>query len=424
MASAKITKRCIEALSPRARAFAVYDTELKGFGVRVMPSGLVSYIVEYRPGHGGRKSQKKRMTLGRAGELTPDQARELARDFLGEVRHGGDPLADRQAKRREGCLADFIETWAEENPPGRRTGRPMRAKTLANTLARLRHHAVPILGRKRLSEITTLDVNDFIARVARGETAVNRASLKKRGRIKVRGGPGAARKVAGDLSLVLGHAVERGIINTNPVTPARKPSPGKRHDFLTEQECERLGAALRALEAEGANPSGIACIRLMLLTGARPSEIEALKWSEVDLEGRCLRLGESKTGFSNRPVSQAAIDVISSLTRNARSPYVFPATRGLGHYCGSKKIWVLARNRAELPGRVRYHARHALASHALARGIDIATVAALLGHKNPRTTLSTYAHVLNERVHDAADAIGSKIFSMINKSSNSPTSGE
>ena len=409
MATMKITKRTVDGLRPKERLFTVYDTELKGFGVRVMPSGVASYIVEYRPDGGGRNVAKKRMTVGRVGEVTPDEARTLARDKLTEVRKGSDPLADRQTKRREMKIADLIDQWETDNPSGKRTGKPMIARTRSYTLARLRHHVVPILGKKRVSEVTVDDVNDLMQRVAKGETKLDAKSQKKRGRIRVRGGNGAARKVAGDLSIVFGYAVEKRIVAVNPVSAARKPRGGKRFDFLRQEEMTAIGNALAVLEAEGANKSGIAILRLILLTGARPIEIESLRWSEVDTQGRCLRLEKSKTGQSSRPLSVPAIDLLKSVPHVDGSPFVFPATRGDGHFSGSKKLWNKARSKAGLPNRVRYHARHAVASLALSEGHDMASVAALLGHSGPRTTMAVYAHVLDERAHQAANNIGAKI---------------
>jgi integrase len=425
MATARITKRLVDSLISNHRRYVVYDTEVKGFGVRVATSGMATYIVEYRPDGGGRNVIKKRMSLGRVGEITPEQARKIARDRLSEVRHGHDPLADRQTKRRELTISGLIELWDEENPPGRRSGKPMEPLTKAYTLARLRHHVLPILGRKRVSGVTVDDVNDFIRRVSNGETARNAPSTKRRGRIKIKGGEGAARKVAADLSLIFGYAIEKRIVAANPVAAARKPRPGKRYDFLSVDEFAAMGKALAELENEGVNPTGIAVLRLLLLTGARPSEIESLKWSEVDQQGRCLRLAKSKTGYSVRPLSQAALDLIKAQPLRSNSPFVFPASRGDGHFIGSKKIWAQARERAGLPNRVRYHARHAIASIALSEGIDVASVAALMGHKGPRTTLAVYAHVIDSRAAQAADSIGAKIASAMSGGSSKPrTSGE
>lgn len=407
VATEKLTKRHIDGLKPATKPYRHYDVELKGFGVLVLPSGIKSYIVEYRPDGGGRNVAKKRMTLGRVGELTPEQARNLARDRLAEVRSGLDPLSDRQTKRRELSLGEFIDQWATDAPASKRTGKPMKALTRTYMLARLNHHVVPILGRKRVSAVNVDDINDMIRRIAKGATAKDALSTKKRGRIKVRGGDGAALKVVSDLSIIFNYAIERRVVLANPVTHATKPRAGKRHDFLSAAEFGQIGQALTELEAEGCNPAGIAILRLILLTGARPGEIEGLRWAEVDLEHRCLRLTQSKTGYSVRPLAQAAANIIAAFPRGA-SPFVFPATRGDGHFTASKKIWNHARAKAGLPGRVRYHARHAMATFALADGVDAVSVAAILGHKGPRTTLATYAHVIDKTAANAIEAIGSK----------------
>lgn len=410
MATEKLTKRHIDGLKPAAKRYRHYDTELKGFGVLVLPSGVKSYIVEYRPDGGGRNVAKKRITVGRVGVLSPDQARTIARDWLAEVRHGADPLSDRQTKRRELKLSEFIDQWETDTPVSKRTGRPMKALTRKYMLARLRHHVVPILGRKRVSDVTVDGVNDMIRRIAKGETAKDAPSPKKRGRIKVRGGEGAALKVASDLSIIFNYAIERRVVVANPVTHARKPRAGKRHEFLSAAEFTLIGQALTDLEAEGCNPAGIAILRLILLTGARPSEIEGLSWTEVDFDHQCLRLAQSKTGYSVRPLALAAVNILSAIERG-ESPYVFPATRGNGHFMGAKKIWNQARSKAGLPGRVRYHARHAMATFALADGVDAVSVAAILGHKGPRTTLATYAHVIDKSAAHAVEAVGSKFAS-------------
>jgi hypothetical protein len=181
MATGKIIKKLVESLRGAKARSVIYDTELKGFGIRMLALGIGTYFVEYRPGGGGRRVTKKRMVIGRVGELTPDQARGIAQDRLGDVRHGNDPLADRQTKRREMTVSGLIDQWHEENLPGRRTGKPMEPHTRSNTLARLFHHVVPILGKKRVSDVSVDDVNDFIRRVTKGETACDRPSAHKRG---------------------------------------------------------------------------------------------------------------------------------------------------------------------------------------------------------------------------------------------------
>lgn len=420
MAVVKITKRFVDTLTPSSATQFFHDTDLKGFGLKLMKSGVGTYFVEYRAGGGGRRIAKRQMKLGRMRELTPDQARKLAKERLAEVCKGEDPLAERQTRRRELKVQDLIDQWERENPPGRRSGLPLAPRTKAYMLARLRHHIVPLIGSKRVSEITVGAVNDVIRRISLKETKKDAKSSKKRGRIKVRGGPGAARKVISDLSIIMAYAVEKQIIPVNPVIGSRKPAPGKRHTFLTLEQVTALAAALREMEAEGANTSGIAIVRLLMLTGARPSEIEALRWSEIDFEASCLRLARTKTGYSRRPLSSEAIAILRSLPRTTESEYVFPATTGRGHYLSSKKTWNEARRRADLPHVVRYEARHMVATLALAQGHDLAAVSALMGHAGPRTTLAIYAHVLDQNSTQAASSVGSKIGSVMSIASGAP----
>ena len=412
MRGSKLTKRIIDELTPAEKIIRRWDGELSGFGIFVYPSGRKSFVVEYRPDGGGRNVNKKRMTLGRHGELTAAEARHRAQIILAEVRSGGDPLADRQSKRRELRISELIDLWEQENPIGRRTGRPMKPRTKQYTVSRLRNHVVPLIGKKRVGDVGVQDINDMIQRISNGATARDAPSPKKRGRIAVRGGPGAARKVASDLSILFSYAIEKRIVLSNPVSHARKPRAGKRQQFLSAQEINRLATALSDLEKEGANRLGTTILRLLLLTGARPGEIERLQWSEVDFELKCLRLGESKTGYSIRPLSTAALEILAKVPR-ANSKYVFPATRGDGHFTNSKKIWNQARLRANLPDRVRYHARHAIATIALSEGIDPVSVAAILGHAGPRTTLATYAHVINESAAKAAERVSNRVASAI-----------
>lgn len=405
MAVLKLTKREIDRLEPRIASYVVYDSDLKGLGLRVMPSGARTWIVEYRPNGGGRRVGKRRMSLGSAQAVTPEQARQQARLVLGRVAAGEDPAHERNTRRRELKLRDLIDLYEKERPAGHRSGKPLEPRTLKNMLARLRNHAEPLLGNRLVVDITSDDVTRFVRRVSQGETAKT-AKGRPRGTIKVAGGEGAARKVASDLSMILSFAIDRGVIQVNPVSAARKPKAGKRHDYLRPDEMGRIGDALNKMEAAGVNPCGIAIIRLLLLTGARPSEIESLRWDEVDLPGSCLRLSNSKTGYSARPLSTEAKSILQAQPRRSGSLYVFPSSRGHGYYSNSKKIWNAAREIAGLPEKVRYHARHAVGTLSLAMGQSIPAVAALLGHANPRTTLSTYAHVVDELAHSAARDIG------------------
>jgi hypothetical protein len=110
----KITKRAVDALAPGERPFIAFDTDLAGFGIRVMPSGVMSYIVECRPHGGGRGVAKRRVTLGKVGTLTPDQARKTAADILAKVRLGGDPAEEKAEKREAITVAELLHLFDEQ----------------------------------------------------------------------------------------------------------------------------------------------------------------------------------------------------------------------------------------------------------------------------------------------------------------------
>jgi integrase len=164
----------------------------------------------------------------------------------------------------------------------------------------------------------------------------------------VKGGSGAARKVASDLSMLFSFAARKHLVKINPVTEARKPKAGKRTDYLRTSEVVAIGAALDEMEAAGANKRGLDILRLIILTGCRPAEIEALKWTEVDPQQCSLMLEASKTDASARPISSEAMAIITAQPIIEGSPFVFPATRGDSHFQGSKKLWAEVRIKAKL----------------------------------------------------------------------------
>lgn len=401
----KLTKRTVDAIETSTRAFIVYDSELKGFGIRIWPSGKRVWIVEYRPTGSGASASKRRISYKSQAVITAEDARNWAKQQLGEIAKGADPARQRSAKRKELTIRQVIDLWEKSAPAGKYG--PLKKRTISNTMGRLRAHAVPLLGSRLISEVTVRDVERFLKAVTDGKTAKVEKG-KPRGVIEVKGGTGAARKVASDLSMIYRFAIREDLTAANPVTAANKPAIGKRRTFLSTEEMSKIGQALVRLEADGANSSGVAILRLIILTGARPGEIEALRWSEIDFQARCLRLAETKTGFSARPLGTAALLILSSLPRT-HNDWVFPATRGDGHFLGSKKLWAKARSIAGLDHRVRYDARHAVATLALEAGNSPASVATLLGHRNTATTMSTYSHVIDDLAAHAADRTSATI---------------
>jgi hypothetical protein len=201
----RLTKRVVDAATPQRDRYHIWDSELAGFSLRIEKSGTKTFIVRYRADGGGRSAPRRFITIGRFGTLTVEEARRRAKSLLGAAAVGDDPAAERSAKRREMTASALVDLYEEEGcfiQRGMNQGRPMKPRTKAYTMARLRHHVIPLLGHKRVSEVDAGQVERFVRDVALGKTAKDQ-KIRPRVRIIVRGGEGAARKVVRDLSAVL-----------------------------------------------------------------------------------------------------------------------------------------------------------------------------------------------------------------------------
>jgi integrase len=406
-----LTKRSVDDATPGAVRYDVWDTSLAGFGLRVEKSGTKTFIIRYRTDGGGRTAPRRFATIGRFGPLTVEQARKQAKSLLGAAAAGADPAGDRQARQRDMTMSALVDLYEAEGcfvQRGIRQGEPMKARTKAYTVARLRHHVVPLLGHKRVGEIGPGEIERFVRDVSAGKTARDE-KIAPRTRIIVRGGDGAARKVVRDLSAVFSFAARRGVIPRNPCDLAAiRKTDNKRDRFLTLEEVARLGEAFDALEAAGANVKATKIARLWALTGCRRDEIAGLRWSEIDFQRGLLILADSKTGRSVRPLGSAALVLLQSVPRTEGSEFVFPAESGEGHYQGTKRLWPNVVAKAELPGVTPHTLRHTMGSTAVSTGEALALTGAILGHANVRST-AIYAHVQNDPSRRAADRVSKKI---------------
>ena len=406
----KITKAGIDRLEKPAKTTLYFDSELTGFLVRVQPSGAKSYGVAYRAGS-GRTAPKRTVTIASVGKVTPEQAREQARQILADAVKGRDPAAAKAAAKREITVKELIDLYEKEGlvrQRGKRMGEPMKPRSAQYTIARLKHHIVPLLGSRKASQIAEGDVERFVRDVETGKTAKDEKVGRKR--IIVRGGEGAARKVVRDFSAVCSFAERRGIMTGNPVAKAAvRKVDNERNRYLSLPELVKFWEALDALEYEGGNLKGIRIIRLWALTGCRREEIESLKWAEVDLPGTYLRLSETKEGKSERPLAEEAVEILKEIIPVEGSPYVFPADRGARWFQGAYSYFERARTRAGLDGSgvVAHTFRHTVGSLSASEGRLLLT-GAVLGHKNPRST-ARYAHVQRDPAKEAADRVSARI---------------
>ncbi|MFO1086517.1 MAG: tyrosine-type recombinase/integrase [Reyranellaceae bacterium] len=390
----KITKRFVDSVQANGSDQVFWDTEVKRFGLRVLPSGVKTFVLQYRNGQG----RTRKIALGRMGELTADEARSKALKLRAAIKDGIDPSAERQAKRDDILIADLIETYLTDGPaakPGKK------ASSWATDASNLRRHVAPLLGRRHLATISQVDVQRFQRDVTQGKTKAD-VRTGKRGRAIVEGGPGTAARTTAVLSAMLQWAADQGYRSDNPAKGVRLNKLRKRERFLSADELAQLGEAFQVAEAQGINRQGLSIIRLLLLTGARRNEIETLQWDHIHRDRGVARLPDSKTDAKSVPLGAPALSVLSAITRKEGVAWVFPAERGEGHFSGLSKIWRQVAKLAGLSGVRLHDLRHGFASAAVANGVSLYLVGKVLGHTRAETT-ARYAHLNIDPVRAVAD---------------------
>jgi integrase len=346
----KLTKRSVDALAVRAKPYIAFDD---GFGCRVMPSGSKTFVLEYRPGSGGRGVYKKRLTLGRYGAMTVEQARAAALNALARIRLGSDPQAEKASRRAALSVSGLIDAFIKDHVSKLK---PKTAVVHGGALSRLREAH----GALKAEALTR-------AHIASMHTACA-------------GSPFAANRFLAVISKMFTWAEDHGLVPDRHVNPASRIKHYKEHRrerFLSIEELARLGDALAdAAAPRPIDPYAAAAIRLLILTGARLGEILTAKWSEVDFERGMLFLGDSKTGKKPIYLSAAAQAVLAALPRLGHNPHIIP---GIGSKAKTAltRPWNAVRKAAGLPDVRLHDLRHSYASIGAGSGMGLHLLGAL-----------------------------------------------
>ena len=394
MGSAKLTKRAIDAVPiPDAGEVFIWDGETRGFGLRVSATGTRSYCVQYRNPSG----RSRRLTLGRHGVLTVDQARDLAKEALYAVAHGIDP-AEEKAKRREaGDLAGLLDRYLNEYGPLH-----LKPSTRKNH-AQLARYIRDLLGQRLVTAIDRQDVHRLYATLRKGTLRPD-TPTKARGAIEV-------------LARCLSLAEEWGlrVPGTNPCRGFRMEPRRKRQRYLSGQEIARVGEGLQAaLAAKKVPASAVLALRLMILTGMRVGEVLSLLWGYVDFERAELRLPDSKTREKVVPLAAPALALLAEAPRGGRNDFVCAgAYEGTGLDYKTLRIHWHRICRAVGVEDARLHdLRHTVASYGVTIGLGLPIVGAILGHRSAKTT-ARYAHLAEAPVREGVERVGSTLASLL-----------
>ena len=157
--SAKLNKRTVDSAAPKAERYTLWDTELKGFALRVAESGTKTYILRYRPRGAGRAGPRRFMVLGRHGAITPDEARAQAKAILGAVAAGHDPAKERSEVNSAMPIAQLVELFINEHAKPKR-----KPRTAADYAAMLRSYLMPKFGKERRIKSPRRTLRSFTCR--------------------------------------------------------------------------------------------------------------------------------------------------------------------------------------------------------------------------------------------------------------------
>ena len=356
----------VKALRPRPTAYDIRDAKLRGFGVRVLPSGAKRFFIHTQ--HRGTRIWKM---VGDATAINVDAARARAASMLAAIRGAADASPD----------AMRFETVAET--VFRRYARVWKPQTLYVNRSYLRRQILPWFAETQIADITRADVQRWFA--------------------SCRATPVAADRSMPVLSVIMKEAERMGYRpeGSNPCRGIRRYRRKGRERFLSDAEIGRLAARLSA--HEGGRPLAVAAVRLLLLTGCRKSEVLTLCWSDYR-EGR-LFLRDGKTGPRTVWLSRAARNILDQIDRTGA--WVFPARRANGPTgpMWLRSFWQRVRAEADLSDVRLHDLRHAHATFALRHGESVLAIGRLLGHASPHTTLK-YTHLADAMVREAVETVG------------------
>ncbi len=380
----KLTERVVNDLVPSSVDVKVFDTKLPGFHVRVSPRGTKTYSLFYRNADGRQRTIK----IGRAATMKCEQARERAMALLVDVQEGRDPSAARRIERSVVTMEDLYADYLAKHARVKK-----RASSVKMDEILWRLHLAPSLAELPVAEVGRRALDSLMASMSGKRGAANRAMAL--------------------LSKMMALAVAWELRPDNPCRGVDRYEEVRKERFLTPAEVLRLNDALEEEADLGASNA----IRLLLLTGARRSEVLLAEWGQFDLDSAIPiwtvpRFNHKGGGRTRSDLRRPLSDEVANLLRRWKAScpvvslrWVFPSPRDATKpRADLNSVWKRVRKKAGLP-EVRLHdLRHSFASAAVNQGASLFSIGKNLGHADVRTT-ERYAHLMDDSIRDVAQSV-------------------
>ena len=380
----KLTKRAVEAIKPTEKDFVVWDDDLPGFGLRVKPSGIKSYIVQYK----NMVGRSRRWTIGKHGVVTAALARKDALQIKARVAKGEDPVSQKNAVRVAPTVNQLLDRYLKEHVAVHN-----KPSTRAVTEILVRRFLRPYLGSLKVASV----LRDDIEKLHR----------------KMSSTPRQANLVIATASTIFNLAEVWGMRpdGSNPTRLVKRYPENKRDRFLSMEELGRLGGSLKQAETEQTEqPNVLAVIRLLALTGCRLSEILTLKWDYIDFKQGVFNFPDAKAGARRQALSAAALEILTGIDSVVGVDWVLLNKTNTGPIDKSnmERAWRRIRKRADLEDVRLHDLRHTVGTMAGASGANAFLVRDLLGHKTLAMT-GRYVSRDDDPLRDLTNHISNRI---------------
>ena len=384
MAKLKLTKSAVDAAQPQAQPIELRDTLVPGFLCKITPAGRKVFMLQYRTNAG----ERRKPALGQYGELTVEQARSLAQEWLAQVRRGGDPAADKAEARTAPTVKELCAKFMEDYSKQR--NKPSTQKGYQSVIDR---NIIPMIGRLKVRDVKRPDIAGMMKKMAHKPADANRTF-------------GVMRRMF-NLAEVWGYRSD----GTNPCRHVPMYPNGKATHLISDEDMGRIFRHLDKLEAEGLENYVIPlAIRLQFEFAGRRSEIVGLQWDWVDLENRRVVWPDSKTGGMSKPLSEEAHRLLSTAPRREGCPHVLPSPSHPGQHLTTGEYyngWSRALKAAGATHVGTHGIRHRSATDIANSGIPVKVGMALTAHKTVAMFMR-YVHTEDDPVRQAAELVANR----------------